>query len=458
MKQLETKIGSEPFKQAIRQYLDNYANKNATWDDLVEIFDLISDKDIKKWSNAWVKEPGMPYIALDVNAFESDRSYRIVQYDLSGNNRVWPQDFKMRMEYELGESEVWVKMNAADHIIKSGPNAEVPRFIRLNSNASGYGVFSYGVDYVKDEFLFNRARVNIPYIKPDVSRGVTYITLHEFLLYEGMNPQLYLSFLGDYIKLEENKLILDYLLDNYKLVFWKFMPEQYRSDNAVAVESVLWEKLISADDPELKNLILTAYIDMGSSQKAIDRFHRMWSGKDVPEGIILSENDRINLSFELAVKDSLDGFEVVKQQIQMTTNTDKKNMMEFVLPALSNNESTRDDFFNSLMNPSNREHESWVLSALKYLHHPLRLQKSQKYLTPSLNILEELQRTGDIFFPKRWLENTLWAYHSTEASNAINLYLEQHADLDPKLRQKVLQAADMVFKAERDVTDYLNKE
>ena len=110
------------------------------------------------------------------------------------------------------------------------------------------------------------------------------------------------------------------------------------------------------------------------------------------------------------------------------------------------------------MNPSNREHESWVLSALKYLHHPLRLQKSQKYLTPSLNILEELQRTGDIFFPKRWLENTLWAYHSTEASNAINLYLEQHADLDPKLRQKVLQAADMVFKAERDVTDYLNKE
>ena len=48
----------------------------------------------------------------------------------------------------------------------------------------------------------------------------------------------------------------------------------------------------------------------------------------------------------------------------------------------------------------NRRHEPWVLEGLQYLHHPLRAAQSENYVRPSLDMLAEIQRTGDLFFPK----------------------------------------------------------
>jgi len=48
-----------------------------------------------------------------------------------------------------------------------------------------------------------------------------------------------------------------------------------------------------------------------------------------------------------------------------------------------------------------------VLDGLRALHHPLRGESSQQYIAPSLAMLREIQQTGDIFFPKRWMDATL---------------------------------------------------
>ena len=70
-----------------------------------------------------------------------------------------------------------------------------------------------------------------------------------------------------------------------------------------------------------------------------------------------------------------------------------------MMPALSADVQVRDAFFASLSQEQNREKEAWVASALSYLHHPLRSHTSEKYLKQSLDLLEEIQLTGDIFFP-----------------------------------------------------------
>ena len=48
---------------------------------------------------------------------------------------------------------------------------------------------------------------------------------------------------------------------------------------------------------------------------------------------------------------------------------------------------------------NNRRREPWVLEGLGNLHHPLRAEASAKYVQPSLELLREIQQTGDIFFP-----------------------------------------------------------
>jgi aminopeptidase N len=119
------------------------------------------------------------------------------------------------------------------------------------------------------------------------------------------------------------------------------------------------------------------------------------------------------------------------------------------LPSLSADHEVRDAFFSSLEQKENRAVESWVLAALRNLHHPLRHQTSEKYLRPSLELLEEIQRTGDIFFPARWTAATLSRYQTPSAAETVRRFLEQRPDYNYQLKLKVLQAADPIFRANK---------
>ncbi len=118
-------------------------------------------------------------------------------------------------------------------------------------------------------------------------------------------------------------------------------------------------------------------------------------------------------------------------------------------PALSSNVAERDAFFTSLASEDNREHETWVTAALSYLHHPLRAETSAKYLPKSLDLLEEIQRTGDIFFPESWLRSTLSPYQTPETVQLVRQFLRDRPNYNPRLRAKLLQAADTPFRASK---------
>jgi aminopeptidase N len=118
-------------------------------------------------------------------------------------------------------------------------------------------------------------------------------------------------------------------------------------------------------------------------------------------------------------------------------------------PALSADPDVRDQFFARLSEVENREHEPWVLEAVRYLHHPLRAAYSQRYILPSLELLQEIQATGDIFFPKNWLDATLGGHNSSAAANVVRDFLQRQPDYPSRLRGKILQSADGLFRAER---------
>ena len=108
-----------------------------------------------------------------------------------------------------------------------------------------------------------------------------------------------------------------------------------------------------------------------------------------------------------------------------------------------------DAFFASLEQATNRQTEAWVIDALRNLHHPSRLQQAEKYLLPSLELLQEIQETGDIFFPSAWLMASLGNYQSTTAVATVRRFLEQRPGYSAQLRMKILQAADPMFRANR---------
>ncbi|PLX22342.1 MAG: peptidase M1, partial [Marinilabiliales bacterium] len=111
------------------------------------------------------------------------------------------------------------------------------------------------------------------------------------------------------------------------------------------------------------------------------------------------------------------------------------------------NEKIRESFFESLKHEENREKEPWVIDALYYFHHPLRNSETIKFIRPSLDLLKEIQTTGDIFFPKRWLDATFYVHNSIDAVLEINLFLNENPEYPENLKNKIIQSTDLVFRA-----------
>jgi aminopeptidase N len=91
-----------------------------------------------------------------------------------------------------------------------------------------------------------------------------------------------------------------------------------------------------------------------------------------------------------------------------------------------------------------------VLEGLRYLHHPLRAAASEKYIEPSLLLLKEIQRTGDIFFPKRWMDTTLSGHQSRAAAATVQAFVNHlPPDYPERLRRVILSSADDLFGASK---------
>ncbi len=168
----------------------------------------------------------------------------------------------------------------------------------------------------------------------------------------------------------------------------------------------------------------------------------------------LSELDQIALASGLAVRGIANAEEILSQQEGRIENPDRLARFKFVRDSLSADPAVRASFFESLKQESNRSREAWVLAGLNNIHHPLRAQQSIALIEPALNMIEEIQETGDIFFPGRWLDSTLGGHNSIEAAEIVQEFLRSNGELSARLRLKVLQSADGVYRSARLVNGW----
>ena len=120
------------------------------------------------------------------------------------------------------------------------------------------------------------------------------------------------------------------------------------------------------------------------------------------------------------------------------------------MPALSADPAERERAFERLRSVENRRREPWVLESLRYLNHPLRAAHAQRFVGPALDLLREIQQTGDIFFPTRWMESTLSGHRSPEVAATVRRFLAEHPAYPERLRWTILSTADELFRADLD--------
>ncbi len=277
-------------------------------------------------------------------------------------------------------------------------------------------------------------------------RAASFIEAHEVFLHSDMLATTYFSQLLQHLSNEDNNQIARYLISNIQKVYEQFLSQEQRIAYGEEVETLLWDRLMDAEAQE-KATYLEAYKEMAISTDAISRMRGLYQmAYDIPD-LVITEDQRFGILVALSLRNIPEAEQWLDQMMSETTNPDRRRRMAYLKPVLLTDEAQHDAFFEGLKQPANRRPEPWALEGLRLLHHPLRQESGRQYVSESLQLLEEIQQTGDIFFPLRWLEAVLGGYGDKETALLVRTYLDEHPDLSVNLRLKVLQAADLLFRA-----------
>lgn len=440
MQQLERLMGKERFQAGIREYLRKFANNNASWPDLIAILGKHTGSDLQKWNKVWVNDTGRPVVdyVLEQSANKVSK-FRMNQKPEYGAPRVWPQLVEVKFYYAGSTKEFTVNFNRGEVDIPEAIGAEMPLFVQFNSSGQGYGLWPADLKMLPELF-----RIHSP-----LNRATAYVTLYENMLNgRYVKPGQLLTLFMDGLQKEREELNIKLITGYLGNIYWEFINERDRVALAAALENALWNAMEHQSLPNNKKLLFKAYQDIFLSHSAQERLYKIWNSQQAPAGLKLTEDDYTALAFALALRE-VNGGKLLNTQLSRITNADRKVRFEFIMPAVSPDVRERDAFFKSLELKSNRTKEANVGSALYYLHHPIRQATSVKYLPKSLEMLSEIQMTGDIFFPQNWLQSTFSYYQSAEAARVIRDFLQRNPGYNPKLKAKILQAADPVFRAEQ---------
>ena len=396
MNMLAERMGPDAFRAGLQEYLRAFAYGNADWSDLIAILDRRTEEDLAAWSRSWVSEKGMP-------VYEVDADGALRQRDPWGRGLEWPQE--------------------VDVTRRGGATL-------LNVSGKAYGFFAH--DSLSLAYQMDR----IADFEKPLERISILANLNENYLDGRIPSYRFARFLADYIPSEKEELLVSTALGYLGGLALHGPLATTPTIEAIFSELAHNQALGKAQTSAFKTLA-GFFQDPGQA----DALYRIWRDRAPWPGLTLSETDYSTLALELAIRLPARAAEILDAQRARIGNADRLREFDFVRPAVSPDKAVRDSVFQALLLAENRRHEPWVQTALRFLNHPLREAEALDYVRPALDVLQEVQRTGDIFFPKQWVAATLRGHDNPIANWTVEEFLADHPDYPELLRNKVLQAA-----------------
>ncbi len=453
MRQLEALLGADSFRDGLREYLNAHRFGNATWSDLIALLDRRTPVDLAAWSKAWVESPGRPVITTELTirlsrSLGDEREQRTIeslaftQADPQKRGLVWPQQLHVTVALPDGPRTIEVALNGAQATVPEAVGWPAPLYVLPNGDGWAYGGFV--LDPASRDYL----AAHVATIADPLTRGAAWVTLWEALLDRSVAAATFVDTAIAAVLAEPDEQTRQRVLGYAGTAWWKFLSPAERAARAVATERTLRAGLDAATTASQKSAWFGALRRMATTAPTLAWLTAVWDKTQSVPGLPLAEADYSTLALELAVREVPRWSAILAGQLARIDNPDRKARFQFIMPALSADPAVRERWFRSLADVANRRREPWVLDGLDYLHHPLRAAASAKYVRPSLDLLWEIQKTGDIFFPKRWMDATLGGYTSADTAGEVRRFLATlPPDFPARLRNIVLQSADDLFRA-----------
>ncbi len=445
MRQLELLVGENAFRDGLREYLKRYTFGNATWSDLIRILDARTKQDLVQWSRAWIEERGRPTFTTQARVNQRGQLERLdlTTEDPFDRGLVWPERLSVVLGYGDAARRVSVDITAARTSVRVPRGLGRPLYVLPSGNGFGYGLFL--LDDASRDYLV----AHIEDISDPLIRGAAWVTLWDNFLERRVDARGLLAAAMRALPRELDEQNAQRVLTYTTRIFWRYLLPDQRAAAGPALEAMLRAGIDRGLTQSQKAAWFNAYRDTVLSEDGLAWVERVWRRQEAVPGLTLAEPDEITIALELAVREVPGWDEILRTQASRTQNPDRKARFEFVMPALSADPAVRERAFARLAFVENRRREPWVLESLQYLNHPLREVHARRFVPQALGMLREIQRTGDIFFPTRWMESTLSGHNSSEVAGYVQDFLARELQYPQRLRWTILTAADELFRQTR---------
>ena len=293
-----------------------------------------------------------------------------------------------------------------------------------------------------DPFAYGRYRLTVPDLQwlrthwatlPETHRYAAMMYLYESWLGHQMSPAEAFDALFGGLQTQDNPLVastcISYLLS---------IIAETTGEKRQGMEERLYLLGRAATNNTLRRQVLQGIGRTALSPLLTDSLYTLWLTKDES---LLSERDYMRMAYHLAILMPEKWENILTTQRGRLDGADLLREFDFVSRGCNPDPAVQQELFNSLLLPENRRVEPYASALLSLLNHPTREPLSNRYILPALEILEEIQRTGDIFFPLDWCQSLLSGHHSREASQQVKQFETTHPDLPEPLLNKLRQAA-----------------
>ena len=426
MRMMEQVMGAPAMQNGLNRFLIDHQFDNASWDDLIKALDKAAPSaGVKKFSDIWVKQKGMP----DIHTSYKNGQIVVTQSDPLHRGIFWPQQFEVKVIYDLTESQtLTVDMQKPTMTFKVPGR---PSYIIPNSNGKGYGRFTLDDNYTR------QMPKRLITTRNDLNRYALLQVIHDNYLMGKISPS-YFSELYRLMVKERNPQIMSTAIEHmFKIL------EDVNVDQRAALELCMMDLLNENRTNECHQYIIRKMSSCVSSPEVLDQIESIWRNHNDP---LLNEHDYMEMAYRLAIMHPQQWQEILSTQRARLTTDDLRNEFDYVSRACNPDGNQRLQLFNDLLRPENRQKEPWAIAMLRLLNSDVFEPQSNGYIESSLKSLEYIQQTSDIFFPSKWMKALMAGHKSREAAQAIDSFIKATPNYPSNLKNIVLEASWILMK------------
>ncbi|NMB37906.1 MAG: aminopeptidase [Bacteroidales bacterium] len=370
---------------------------------------------------------------MDPESFQNGIRQYLTEY--AYGNADWEGLVAILDKYTDEDLATW----SHDWVHKPGmPHYKVDSLAKLDLNGLNYGFYE-----LTEEVAVTLMRNVVEKPLTPSEKASALIILYENYLNERISGSNYISFLLDCLESlskedsSQNTLVFQRAISQLRSILWKENDLQ-----ETGWEGRLTGLISQSQSESCRRSAFSALLNAPHSESTTEMFLAAFMKPEHFTSFHLTNADLTQLCQQLAVRKEEIAAQLIEKQRERLSHPDLIAQFDYIAPALASSQEARQECFQSLLKAENREVEPWTLTVLRLLNHPLREQEALSYIRPALEIIEEIQLTGDIFFPTNWCSALLGGHHSEEAKREVELFLEQYSKtLNPLLVQKIQQAA-----------------